>query len=53
MTTNSNSLAFDAEKQMLICELCVRWASFDELYVDNDGVRWDVCKECGEHENGN
>lgn len=51
MTTNPKSLAFDAVAKMLICELCVSWVRFDELYKDKSGVVWDVCVPCGEREN--
>jgi peptidyl-tRNA hydrolase, PTH2 family len=47
MTTNPRSLAFDAENQRLICEECVTWTSFDDLYVDEAGHRWDICEWCG------
>ena len=31
----------------VMCTLCFERVEQDGLYVDNDGVRWDVCKECG------
>lgn len=50
MTTNPNSLAFDAENEKLICEECVEWTDFTDLYIDENGDRWDTCRWCGSHE---
>ena len=30
-----------------MCTLCFERVEQDGLFVDNDGVRWDVCRECG------
>lgn len=50
MTTNPKSIAFDAERRMLLCEIGVEWTSFDELYVDEAGDKWDMCRQCGKAE---
>lgn len=34
------------EKDRLICGICVEWVSHDDLYVDADGQKWDICKPC-------
>ena len=47
MTTNPGSLAFDAKSEQLICEICVEWISFDDLYTDEKGDKWDICSSCG------
>lgn len=50
MTTNPRSFAFDAANKRLICELCVEWVSFDNLWVDENGDKWDICMKCGQNE---
>ena len=51
MTTNPRSLAYNEEKQMLVCEICIEWTPFEKLYVDGSGNRWDICSDCGGKEN--
>lgn len=50
MTTNPDSLAFDAEGKRLVCEVCTEWTDFADLYRDTEGTVWDICKSCGEKE---
>lgn len=52
MTTNPRSLAYDGAGRRLICEVCVEWTAFEDLYVDAQGQRWDVCRPCAEAEPG-
>lgn len=42
------SLRWDIENERVICELCVEWTSFMDLYVDPEGQKWDYCKDCAE-----
>lgn len=35
-----------------MCCLCFEFIPVDELYVDGDGTRWDMCRTCGEREKG-
>lgn len=48
MTTNPRSPAIDTDNRRLICEICIEWVGFDDLYRDDNGDAWDVCRECGE-----
>ena len=29
-----------------ICQACVEWVKIDDLYVDKNGEKWDVCTVC-------
>lgn len=31
----------------LICQICIEWTKVEDLYVDDKGDRWDVCRPCG------
>lgn len=31
----------------MICQICIEWTKVEDLYVDNKGDRWDVCRPCG------
>lgn len=33
-----------------ICMVCMEPVPLDEVWVDSEGVRWDVCKPCGDRE---
>lgn len=33
---------------LVMCALCFERVEPEKLYVDGDGVRWDVCKPCNE-----
>ena len=48
MTTNPKSFAYDAQSHRLICEICIEWIDFGDLYVDAYGVKWDICSACGQ-----
>jgi hypothetical protein len=34
----------------VMCCVCFNRVTTDKLYVDPDGDRWDICKECQAHE---
>lgn len=43
----------EAEEQKLthrMCCICFEYIPVDELYVDDDGQKWDVCQKCELHE---
>lgn len=44
------SLWWSDDGQHCICQICIEWFSLDELFVDANGDKWDVCKECGYRE---
>lgn len=37
-------------KTHALCAVCFEWFTHDQLWVDNDGDKWDVCFHCGEKE---
>lgn len=41
-------LNYDPVTGTWICVSCAERITFDTLYVDNEGIRWDICKDCGE-----
>lgn len=43
-------LTRDEPNRRLICQICTEWTSYDDLYVDSNGDKWDICKPCGEQE---
>lgn len=30
-----------------MCCICFEWFTHDNLWVDEDGQKWDVCIDCG------
>lgn len=36
----------DGNLVSVICQKCIEVKTLDELFVDNEGVKWDFCKEC-------
>lgn len=39
-----------SEHYCLYCCLCFETLTPEECYEDSDGVKWDICKNCGEME---
>ncbi len=31
-----------------LCCVCFEWTKIEDLSVDKDGDKWDVCKGCGD-----
>jgi len=42
-----------SEHVCLYCCICFQTLTPDECWVDGDGVKWDLCVECGEREQPN
>lgn len=40
----------DETDRRLICVACCDWTYFDDLYIDANGDRWDICRACGGRE---
>lgn len=45
-----SSLVYDEANHRMICCACAEWVDLDDLYVDEDGQKWDLCKPCEERE---
>lgn len=33
-----------------LCAICLQWFTHDQLWVDDEGNKWDMCFHCGEKE---
>lgn len=41
-----DSLRYDTVNRRLICAICIEWIDFIDLYIDESGMTWDICKSC-------
>lgn len=41
-------LVYDPETDLWLCVSCATLTFTSDLYVDSDGVKWNICRECGE-----
>lgn len=42
--------ALAMEYGRIFCSICFESLPVEEAYMDDQGQRWDMCKECGERE---
>ena len=39
-----------AKAQLVMCCICYEGVTLDDVWVDSEGVRWDICKDCADRE---